>query len=301
LVSLAVALTLVGCSIVACGGSGASDDTPTPQPSPTPDASTPTPLIKEFQYEVEPGDSLYGIALRFNTTVEEIVDLNRITDVENIGVGEVLLIPGDPPPDLPSPKTTAIPRNPIGSGFLFPIGGSCLPNSDNLMPNAPREYRAGIHEGVDFYTGYNCATVFEGTPVLAAKFGTVIRADHEFTEMTKQQLDDILSRSKAQGYTDAEALDRFRGRQVWLDHGDGVVTRYCHLSDIPPEIKVNNMVEAGVVVGYAGETGTPEAVTNPGTEIHLHFEVRVGNSFLGAGLPPDQVRTLYDEIFSPAE
>jgi LysM repeat protein len=295
-----VALTAGLILAAACGGSGNSSENPSPSPesSPLPLTQTPIPLIKAFQYEIQDGDSVYGLALRFNTTVEEIVALNGLNDIENIGVGEILLIPGDPPSDLPSPRVTAVPQNPIGSGYLFPIGGSCLPNADNLMPNAPREYRAGIHEGVDFYTGYNCAPVQDGTPVLAVKFGTIIRADHDFVEMTPEKLDEILNRSKAQGYTDTEALDLFRGRQVWLDHGNGITTRYCHLSDIPPEIQVRSQVEGGVVIGYAGESGTPEAITNPGSEIHLHFEIRVGDSFLGAGLDPDQVRTVYDDVFS---
>ena len=89
-----------------------------------------------------------------------------------------------------------IPQQPTGGGFLFPIGGACLPNTENLMPNAPREYRAGIHEGVDFFAGFNCATVLDGTPVMAAKAGTVIRADQAFTEMTKEELDDYCSRGR---------------------------------------------------------------------------------------------------------
>jgi hypothetical protein len=47
-----------------------------------------------------------------------------------------------------------------------------------------------------------------------------------------------------------------------------------------------------------GESGTPEAVTNPGVEIHLHWEVRVGDSFLGADLPSNEVRALYEGLFS---
>jgi len=42
-------------------------------------------------------------------------------------------------------------------------------------------------------------------------------------------------------------------------------------------------------------------VTDPGTEIHLHFEIRVGDSFLGAGLDKDLVRQLYEQAFSPGE
>ncbi len=288
------ALLLLG----ACGGSGGDAETSSPTPTQTPFTSSPTPQIKAFQYEVQPGDSVSYLAERFGTTADEIIALNHLQQEGAIYIGQVLLIPGDPPPDLPSPAVTTVPLNPVGAGLLFPIEGACLPNNDRLMPNAPREYRAGIHEGVDFYAGYNCATVVEGTPVMAVKDGKIIRADHNFVEMTEEQLNELLARSKAQGYTDADALDRFRGRQVWIDHGNGLVTRYCHLSGIPPEIQTGVELEAGVVVGFVGDSGTPEAVTAPGTEIHLHFEIRVGDSFLGEGLPPDQVRMLYDEVFS---
>jgi murein DD-endopeptidase MepM/ murein hydrolase activator NlpD len=284
--------------LTACGGSGQSEE-PSPTQRSTPHISTASPEPLAFQYEVQEGDNLYALAERFGTTVDDILALNKFSTPDELSVGQIILIPGEPPADLPSPKV--VPRNPAGAGFIFPIEGACLPNVDKLMPNAPREYRAGIHEGVDFYAGYNCATVAEGTPVKAAKAGTVVRADHAFVEMNADQLQALLDRSLAQGFTDAEGLDRFRGRQVWVDHGGGVVTRYCHLSAIPAAIREGTQVNAGDQVGYVGESGTPEAVTAPGTEIHLHFELRVGESFLGAGLPPDQVRQLYQQAFSPAE
>ena len=280
----------------ACGGSGESKE-PSPTVRPSPHVSTPTPEVLAFQYEVQEGDSLYALAVRFGTSTDEILALNKLSSPAELSVGQIILIPGVPPPDLPSPSV--VPRNPAGAGFIFPIEGACLPNVDKLMPNAPREYRAGIHEGVDFYAGYSCATVLEGTPVMAAKAGTVVRADHGFTEMTADELQELLNRSLAQGYTDAEGLDRFRGQQVWVDHGNGVVTRYCHLSAIPTAIRDGTQVAAGDLVGYVGDSGTPEAVTAPGTEIHLHFELRVGDTFLGAGLPTGQVRQLYEQAFSP--
>jgi LysM repeat protein len=282
--------------LAACGGSGESEE-PTQTPRATPRVSTPRPEPAAFQYEIQEGDSLYALALRFNTTVEEILALNQLTSADELSIGEVILIPGDPPPDLPSPNV--IPRNPVGGGWVFPIEGSCLPNIDRLMPNAPREYRAGIHEGVDFYAGHNCATVLEGTPVLAAKAGTVVRADHGFVEMTEGQLNELLNRSKTQGFTDEEGLDRFRGRQVWVDHGQGIVTRYAHLSAIPTAIREGKAVQARDLIGYVGDSGTPEAVTAPGVEIHLHFEIRVGDTYLGAGLPVDQTRRLWEQAFAP--
>ena len=57
-------------------------------------------------------------------------------------------------------------------------------------------------------------------------------------------------------------------------------------------------MQQGQPIGGIGESGTPESVLAPGTDIHLHYEVRVGDSFLGDGLPPDIVRGLYERLFS---
>lgn len=291
--------------MVACGGSEATHETPVPRVtirpgSPAFGGSTPSPapVSGGFEYTVEPGDTLSVLADRFGTTVEEIVAANGLADPGDITAGDVLVIANASYAPSPSPGPTAAPVNPAGAGFAYPIEGVCLPSDGNLMPNAPREYRNGVHEGVDFYTGAACVDVPAGTPVLSAKAGEVVRADAGFIEMSLDELNDMLARSEAQGYTDAKALDRFRGRQVWIDHGGGIVTRYCHLSGIADGVQAGAAVQAGDVIGYVGESGTPEAVTDPGIEMHLHFEVRVGDSFLGAGLPPDQVRFLYAQAFS---
>jgi murein DD-endopeptidase MepM/ murein hydrolase activator NlpD len=55
----------------------------------------------------------------------------------------------------------------------------------------------------------------------------------------------------------------------------------------------------GQLVAYVGESGTPESVSSPGRENHLHFEVRIGDSYLGKALPAAQVRTLYMTLFGP--
>lgn len=296
--TLAAALLLAAVFAFACGESSGQDreDSPTPGTplAATPPAASPSPFPAQpgFDYLVEPGDTLFDIARKFGVTLEEIVAANGIEDPAMISAGQMLRIAGAAFTPTPTPA------NPAGTGFTFPIRGACLPTSEYLMPNAPREYRAGIHEGLDFYTYDNCTEVPAGTPVLAAKAGKVVRTDHDFPEMTAAELAGLLARTQRQGYTDEQALDRFRGRQVWIDHGGGVVTRYCHLGGIPAEVRVGSRVDAAEVIGFVGESGTPEAVTSPGVEAHLHFEVRVGDSFLGKGLPPEQVRWLYERLFS---
>lgn len=185
-------------------------------------------------------------------------------------------------------------------GFAFPVASACLPDSDALMPNAPRTYRAGVHEGIDFYDGLSCASIQKETPVLAMYEGRVVRADRDYTELTAAQLRVVQERVARMGYSDEQALDTYRGRQVWIDHGRGIVTRYAHLASIADGIAVGARVERGQHLGGVGESGTPESVTDPGSEIHPHVEVRVGEGFLGKGLPPAEVRALYQRLFTPA-
>lgn len=197
------------------------------------------------------------------------------------------------------PRATSTPSAASVSGFRYPIEGGCLPDDDNLMPGAPREYRQGVHEGVDFYDSDNCAFVGLDSEVLAAKAGTVIRADHIYRDLTTADIAELEALVAENGGFDPEVEDTYRGRQVWIDHGDGIVTRYAHLNGIAEDIVVGSVVQAGDVIAYVGESGTPESVTDPGTQVHLHFEIRIGDGYLGEGLAPDAVRSLYEEALQP--
>ena len=71
------------------------------------------------------------------------------------------------------------------------------------------------------------------------------------------------------------------GRMVEVDHGNGLSTRYGHLSEI--DVKVGDVVKIGQVIGLVGSTGRS---TGP----HLHYETRIDGEavdpqkFLRAGV-----------------
>lgn len=163
--------------------------------------------------------------------------------------------------------------SPVVRGLLLPIEGAEIPNDPELLPSSARDYRAGWHEGIDFAAD-------RGTPVRAAAAGTVIRVDREFIDWDVAQLSAALERAVATGYTPDETLDRIRGRQVWIDHGRRLVTRYAHL-DAVADLYVGQSVTRGQVIGAVGSSGFEEG--GP----HLHFEVRIGGDYLGDRLEGD--------------
>jgi murein DD-endopeptidase MepM/ murein hydrolase activator NlpD len=106
--------------------------------------------------------------------------------------------------------------------------------------------RPAMHTGLDF----RAAT---GDPVRATANGKVV------------------SSGWAGGY----------GRMVEIDHGNGLSTRYGHLSEI--DVKVGDPIRIGQVIGEVGSTGRS---TGP----HLHYETRIDGEavdpqkFLRAGV-----------------
>ena len=202
--------------------------------------------------------------------------------------------PADPQPAAAEPEEETDPL----LGFTMPLAGACVSGQAGHWPGAARAYRNdGIHEGLDFYSDTACIVVDLATPVLAAKAGTVIRADRDYVDVTP----DDWARFEAAGFAGEEILDELRGRQVWIDHGRGVITRYAHLSAIAAPIFAGVRVEAGVVVGFVGESGQRESYAAPGSDLHLHFEIRVGAGWLGEGLEPVAGRALYLAAFGLSE
>ncbi len=257
---------------------------------------------RQARHVIQEGDAIWRIARDYGLRVDELLAANPgLTPYEVPSIGAEVIVPSGYASDTLAKE--AAPPQSAGSaptGFQMPHEGACLPGSDRLMPNAPRGYRYGVHEGVDFYAGYVCGAAVEyGAPIHAAKSGTVSLALHDYHDLIGEEWQEILARSQSSLSTSGDDLHVLRGRQVWIDHDDGTSTRYAHLSGIVANLDVDDTVEAGELIAFIGNSGTPESITNPAGEAHLHFELRVGDSFLGAGLPPGDVRRLYELAFGP--
>jgi len=128
---------------------------------------------------------------------------------------------------------------------------------DTVTTTSPFGYKriytnhSTTHHGVDFRAKI-------GTPVYAISDGIVL-------------------------WGEGKAL-YLEGPAVVIDHGDGIVSKYLHLSKVLAQ--AGREVKAGDIIGYSGDKGADVQGT------HLHFAVKIGN----ASVSPLQFITEFQKL-----
>lgn len=99
----AVVASLVG------GDEDSATSTTTTSTSTTVPPSTTTTSAPPSEYTVMPGESVFSIAQRFNLDMQEIIDLNGLSDPDKVNAGDVLKLPTATGFVAVIPNTTASP------------------------------------------------------------------------------------------------------------------------------------------------------------------------------------------------
>ena len=137
-------------------------------------------------------------------------------------------------------EETTLPAEPIG--YVFPLENADATVLDSFgdrpVPDIPVNVspKYAFHRGVDLEAS-------EGSSVLAVADGTVT----------------------------VSASDLIYGEQITIQHADGMLTTYCHLSE--RLVSAGDSVQQGQIIGRSGSTGW---ATGP----HLHLEVQLDGEYV---------------------
>ncbi len=223
----------------------------------------PTPPA-QLKYQVQSGDTIWGIAQNFHLDVELIKEANGLGEESIIYPGQVLVLPcreftihrlapGETLWSLARRYNVDLvhlmTRNQIsdptkisaGETIIIPVAGLPSGRSSRKEESLSWPLKGAITSsyglrGSEFHHGIDIAAEV-GENIRAADSGVVV-------------------------FTGSSPI---YGETVIIDHGAGIKTLYAHLQGFA--VEEGDFVERGEVIGYVGNSGRS---TGP----HLHFEVR---------------------------
>ncbi len=208
------------------------------------------PPVDGVYYQWQEGDTLEGVAARFEAGAEDILNfIGNSLDLTNPAIAPEtwVMIPGGHR-EFRQWIIPVIPRGRAGVSKAVYGGGACPGGYEGAYGSGAFVWPAGNHSisGNDYWSGHLGIDIAagEGAPIYAADSGVVVFAG-----------------TATGGY----------GYMVMIDHGNGYQTLYAHLNGV--SVSCGQSVGAGSTIGYGGSSGNS---TGP----HLHFEVRFQGGFV---------------------
>ena len=195
--------------------------------------------VNGVYHRVKKGQTLWRISKTYGVPLDELIRINRISDVRRIKAGQAIFIPGVKAKKTVTTyqpkykakrkkkkikKTQKIPDLAKGD-FVWPVKGR--------LSSYFGKRKGGFHYGID----------------IAAPRGREVRASRK-------------------GVVSFGRVMRGYGNVVIIDHGDGFSTVYAH--NQVNLVKEKEKVKQGQIIARIGSTGRARGY-------HLHFEVRKGS------------------------
>ena len=190
------------------------------------------PPVDGIYVTVQKNDTLSGISKTYNIGLADIRKYNNLPEGEPIFSGQEILVPGVVAPKATTTSGKKIDADTGALAGRLPSGGQFIWPTESPTHFISQGYR-NSHRALDLNR-------LNGWGIYAAAPGV------------------IKTSSSRYGY----------GNSIDINHGNGFVTRYGHLSQF--KVKTGDYVQQGQLIAIMGSTGRS---TGP----HLHFEVRVND------------------------
>jgi len=223
--------------------------------------------------------------------VNGVLTFEMLTDDSRFGIDPMRQSPVSV---TESPRLASL----VEDAVSLPVTTCNVPfGNPNLLVGAPREYRSGTHNGLDF----NCGTTDH--VITAAAAGQVIFVVNDYVDANSDDRNAVLAQTVSAFDTPFWTLASLYGNVVVLDHelasGDRAVTIYAHLSEVDDAILPGVLVDGGTPLGFVGNSGTSDAaagITNDHASVHLHWELHINDLPIGYLEDPGDTDGLYFQI-----